>query len=735
MKKMVLCMMLLGVSISLFGQQAEVKKYKLMEFRNANINSMLNYISDTTGLTIITHPDLKGNVTIINKEDLTQEQIIDILYSTLRDLGFTIERQDNILSIVPLTQERIKTEIRTDEDIGSLPDGAQIITYIITLKYVTADSVINNIRPFMSKFGNVSINVKMNKLILTDTLSSIKKVFRIVKELDKQESLQGKETEIIYLKNISIDKMESIVLEGFYDLKIIDTANPAMQKISPRSDVQKEPKLKLIKLTEANAFIAIGSKVEIESLKSFISKVDIEVTMSSNQFKLVIIPLNFLNPKKMIDLINQIFTIQNSTTTPSSGGSTWRKTTQPSPQKTSPLSPDSRVLEFPERNSLIFIGPDDDYKRIKDVVDVFEKEIKDTGYKAGEMITKVFHLQNQKAEDLAQIFKSLYPSMGSDKPTLFYAEKNINCIIVNAPSEKINEIGNLMKELDKKLSQVLIKVLIVEVTLNNQMDTGIDWNAVVRLPNLAENINIIKNNSIAPPAGTVNPGLTIQTGGLNAILHTLQTLGDLNVLSTPIILTLDNKEAVINIGKKVAFITETIAITGANQDNSSSSKKVEYRDVGLKLTVKPQINDEKTVTMEIAQTVNDIEASSSGNAEFPNIITREITSTIMAGDAQTAVLGGLISTKNNISTAQVPFFGSIPLLGYFFKHKVTTKEKTELILFITPYVILTAEDLNNVKEETLKKGSAFTKDQLKEIVNKEETKETKETNRIKGKKK
>jgi type II secretory pathway component GspD/PulD (secretin) len=222
MRKIGLCFILLALATLLFSQQQEEKKYKLMEFRNANINSVLNYISDITGMTIITHPDLKGNVTIINKEDLTQDQIIEIIYSTLRDLGFTMERQNNILTVVPLSQERIKTEIRTDEDISKLPDGAQIITYIITLKYVNAESVINNIRPFMSKYGNVSINNKMNKIILTDSASNVKKVFQVIKELDKQGTLQGKETEIIYLKHISIDKMEGIILGGFYDLKIID---------------------------------------------------------------------------------------------------------------------------------------------------------------------------------------------------------------------------------------------------------------------------------------------------------------------------------------------------------------------------------------------------------------------------------------------------------------------------------------------------------------------------------
>jgi general secretion pathway protein D len=709
MKKIGICLILIMAAALLFAQQADEKKYKLMEFRNANINSVLNYVSDITGITIITHPDLKGNVTIINKEDLTQDQIMEILYSTLRDLGFTMEKQNNIYTVVPLSQEKIKTEIRTDEDISKLPDGAQIITYIITLKYVNADSIINNIKPFISKYGNVTVNNKMNKVILTDSASNVKKIFQVIKELDKQGNLMGKETEIIYLKHITLDKMESIILGGFYDLKIIDTANPAMQKISPRSDNQKEPSLRLIKLPEANAFIAIGTREEIDNIKNFIAKLDIEVATTASNTKFVIIPLKFLNPKKMIDLINDIFSSQGQ----SPQAESWRKNNQTA-QKSSPLGPDTRIMEFPERNSIIFIGTEDDYKKIMEVVNVFEKEIKDTGFKAGEIVTKVYHLQNQKADDISTILRSIYSSSSG---VAFNSDKDINCIIVSAPGEKIYEINKMIDELDKKLAQVLIKILIVEVTFSDQTQMGVDWNAIANLNK--EYQSITPSINVAQKFGTAaTSGITIQTpstAGIAVILNALQSLGTVNVLSTPQILTLDNKDATINIGKKIAFITETLTISGADQQNATTSKKVDYRDVGLILKVKPQINDEKTVTMDINQTVNDTEPS--GNPDYPNIITRELTSTIMVGDHQTAVLGGLISSKNSVDTKQIPFLGYIPILGYLFKTETVKKEKTELVLFITPYVILSSDDSRLARDETLKRTTSLTPEQMKEITN------------------
>lgn len=703
MKKRMLPYLFLFCLILLSATEAE-KKYRLMEFRNANIQSVLNYISDLTGMTIISNPELKGNVTIINKDELSLNQVIEILYTSLKDLGYTIERRDNILTIVPLSKEGVKTEIRTDENLDSLPEGDQVITQIITLKYLNVESVINNIKPFLSKFSSYSINKTMNKIIITDSASNIKKIFKIIKELDKLETSQGMETEIIYLKHISIDKMEKIILDGYLDIKIIDTSYPAIQKLSPKSGEKKEPSLKLIKLTEANAFLVIGSKEELNGIRDFIKKIDIEI-LPSGELQISVIPLKYINPQKMIELLNQIFVTEEAPV--SRRAERTKKTGYIS------LSTSAKITEFPERNALIIISAKDDQDKIKGVINVFEKAIKDADYIPGEDITKVYNLQNQKSASIVPILQSINSFGPNKKPGFFYGEQNINSIIIRAPSDSIDEIEKLIGELDKKLSQVLIKVLIVEVSFSDESKIGVDWDQLVSLPeNTAKGkippVKIMQKFDTAP--GT---GLTIQSSKLNFILNALQTIGDANVLSTPHILTLDNREAMINIGKKVAFISEEISITGQNQDNITKSKKITYRDVGLKMIVKPQINNQKTVTLDIRQEVNDVEPS--GDSEHPNIIAREITSTIIVGDNQTAVLGGLMSTRETVDEKRVPILGSIPLIGYFFKKKTTKTEKTELMLFITPYVVLSSDDLSKIKEAEIKRFKSLNEEQKKEI--------------------
>jgi general secretion pathway protein D len=119
--------------------------------------------------------------------------------------------------------------------------------------------------------------------------------------------------------------------------------------------------------------------------------------------------------------------------------------------------------------------------------------------------------------------------------------------------------------------------------------------------------------------------------------------------------------------------------------------------------------------MSINQTINDTEAS--GDPDYPNIVTREMTSTIMVGDRQTAVLGGLIQTQTTRNTTQIPLLGYIPILGNLFKNDDVQKTKTELIMFITPYVILSPEDMNRVSEETFRKTYTLSPEQITEITN------------------
>jgi general secretion pathway protein D len=189
---------------------------------------------------------------------------------------------------------------------------------------------------------------------------------------------------------------------------------------------------------------------------------------------------------------------------------------------------------------------------------------------------------------------------------------------------------------------------------------------------------------------------------IGALLHALQTNGDVNVLSTPNILTTDNQKAEIMVGQNVPFPTGQTqnAVTGT----ASVFNTIERKDVGIKLTLTPQITSDDNVRLEVSQEISDVDASSKQNPNGLITNKRSASTTVVVKDRQTMVIGGLIRDNVTSSESKVPFLGDIPILGWLFKSKTTSVEKTNLMIFITPYIIKTeaeATDLTQRKNDAL----------------------------------
>jgi general secretion pathway protein D len=189
---------------------------------------------------------------------------------------------------------------------------------------------------------------------------------------------------------------------------------------------------------------------------------------------------------------------------------------------------------------------------------------------------------------------------------------------------------------------------------------------------------------------------------VGALLHALQQDSDVNVLSTPNILTMDNQKAEIMVGQNVPFLTGQTqnAVTGSQTLFNSIDRK----DVGIKLTLTPQIASDDNVRLEVNQEISDVIATTSGNPAGPTTSKRSASTTVVVKDRQTMVIGGLIRDNLTSSESKVPFLGDIPVLGWLFKSKTTSIDKTNLMIFITPYIIKNegeGTDLTTRKNEKL----------------------------------
>lgn len=287
------------------------------------------------------------------------------------------------------------------------------------------------------------------------------------------------------------------------------------------------------------------------------------------------------------------------------------------------------------------------------------------------------------------------------------ADEATNSIIIQATPSDYKIIEKTLKELDLRPKQVLVEVLMAEVTLSKGLDFGVQWtlgHASKRGSTLGTgkwlldtptekitDISQFRDFFAALAAGTAGFTYSITSGDeLFMLLDALASVTKVDILSSPNILASDNKEAKINVGDEVPIVTsEQLATTDV-----SRFRNIQYRQTGVTLTVTPHVNSKNQVTMNIKQEVSEVAAATGTDvqAQTPTISTRNAETTISVQDGQTILLGGLISRNKQELQTKVPLLGDIPLLGRLFRTSSDNYRKRELILLITPRVVSTDDE-------------------------------------------
>ena len=303
-------------------------------------------------------------------------------------------------------------------------------------------------------------------------------------------------------------------------------------------------------------------------------------------------------------------------------------------------------------------------------------------------------------------------SSGSgDKSVSIWAEPQTNALVVTAPPKVMRSVMAIVDRLDIRRAQVLVEAILVEMNADKSVDLGVNW--LIADTNADGKATLPAGGFVSPVNGTgigeiiqgvLNPdkvaslpaGLTLGLGQIvengtswAALIRAIGGIGDTNIIATPSIVTLDNEEAEIKIAKEVPFITGQYTNTNAGTNgNVNPFTTVQRQEVGNILKITPQINEGASVLLKISQEASNI-AASSEQVSTTDLITnkRTISTNVMVEDGGIIVLGGLISDEVREQNSQVPFLGSIPLLGELFKTRSINKTKTNLMVFIRPRIL------------------------------------------------
>lgn len=327
--------------------------------------------------------------------------------------------------------------------------------------------------------------------------------------------------------------------------------------------------------------------------------------------------------------------------------------------------------------------------------------------------TKIFPLNYAKAEEVKSNLDIIRSAEG--RKGNISIDARTNSLVVTDTPEGLISVEQVISELDKKPPQVIIEAKLVEVLLNDNFDMGIQWqyastaynqnntrldigqtkagtsdsslggNATAGGSVLSVVSPVDGGTGIVFPAspvggqiGAIAFGMMIDNNRLTGILTALSQKGLSKILSTPRVTTINNQIARILIGQRVPFSTTTIGAGGVSQSS------VQWLEVGIKLEVTPTINTDQRITLKIKPEVSLVTGVS---AAGPIVATRQADTTVMVKNAETIVIGGLIREEDRKLGTQVPLLGELPIIGHLFRRDLDTKERSELLVFITPQII------------------------------------------------
>src|SRR5665213_947576 len=295
------------------------------------------------------------------------------------------------------------------------------------------------------------------------------------------------------------------------------------------------------------------------------------------------------------------------------------------------------------------------------------------------------------------------PANGMVGTPTYYVDPDSRRLFVIADTNTTASVMQVISNLDRPKPQVLIKVIFLEVTYNNGYDVGLEGGVTKRINSTttvnASNLFGLAQQGITPTSGVNTlPGAglyTIVGNDFSATIRAIQEVGKVEVLSRPTILARNNQQATVVVGQQVPLVTGVSYDTFGNEHSTIS-----YQNVGVILQVTPFITSDNMVEMILAPQISSVanqstQISSGTNGSFstPYINIQSANTVVVTPDGQTVAIGGLMQNSKTTTDSKIPLLGDIPGLGLLFHHKVKAVSKTELIIFLTPFVVKTPDDL------------------------------------------
>lgn len=401
----------------------------------------------------------------------------------------------------------------------------------------------------------------------------------------------------------------------------------------------------------------------------------------------------------------------------------------------------TQVVADPRSNALLVRGSADSRERVRALLAQLDRP-SDSLHSSN---TQVIYLRHANASEVVKVLRGLSQSgavpaegegqgketpvaMASDSGIRLEYEEGTNAVVMVGPDSELAAYRNIVEQLDIRRAQVVVEAIIAEVSDSQAQELGVQWLFAdekfgAGIVNFGSNGVNIANVAGAATSGdneklgkllSATTGATVGIGHIGGgfnfamLINALKGKSGFNLLSTPTLLTLDNAEASILVGQEVPFVTGSVT-----QNNANPYQTIERKEVGVKLRIKPQVNIDNSVRLDIVQEVSSIADSSAASDVITN--KREIKTKVMVEDNGLVILGGLISDELSTSDQRVPLLGDIPGLGRLFRSDTSKNTKQNLMVFIRPRILRDGQSLAGLSQEKYRSLQQGTPLQLPEL--------------------
>ncbi len=700
-----------------------------LAFDQAPIDVLLYAYADVAGKILLPSPNLpKTQITLKTFEDreLTKEEYLEAIEVTLTMHGVVIEPFDKIF-LRAFDRKTVRTQgIQTSLHMptNAIPEKGKVISQLIRLQHITAEEAQKAIEGFKAPEGLFQVFERNNTILVTDTQENINRMLEVIRELDVANPV----LEDVFVRQIQYavatdikTALETIVTEsqkenaaqaqsgpkmsgspGFSSRpaasqpnRLLNLNRPGLNKPEPPpttpnatmmaqvSDADRgmiRGKVLILADERSNKLIVITAKTNMDFFDKVIETLDVETTP---EVSVEVIRLKYADAEEVASMLNDLIgnnssssqSKNNQNANTAKGGAANRNLTQQRAR-----------AGTAGRSSSTTANP------------TFSKASSSLG------------------------------ELNKDNIKIL-ADKRINGIVVMARKADMKAVKEVVEDMDVKLSQVLIETVIVQVELGDGLNTGIDWvkqkNSDLGRGNyglgggggsgsglltqlIQGGIAAATNSSgygASPIGGGINYLVKSDKLNISAVVQASKSDSRTKVLASPILMTVDNKEATIE-ATDMIYLFSGYQYSGSSM-YGSQVRNYEKRDIGLTVKVTPRINPNGTVVLTVEQTFEtqgadqNVPNETGGTDPYATVTTRKIASDVSVENRQTVVMGGLTKKTNTESESGIPILKDIPYVGKWLFGRVEQKEaRSELLVFMTPYVL---DDADAAQAEAIRR--------------------------------